>query len=84
MLLNYIYRNIKPLKSQSKQQNRTSIRKSVTTGKKSDTKAMIKKDDRKVQKKDDVNKVYFIFIIEYIKNDIYKLYLIFIIFLHIV
>lgn len=62
MLLNYIYRNIKPLKNQSKQ-NRTSIRKSVTTGKRSDTKAMVKKDDRKIQKKDDINKVYFIFII---------------------
>ncbi|OAD58861.1 Katanin p60 ATPase-containing subunit A-like 1 [Eufriesea mexicana] len=48
--------NIRPLKNQSKQSNRTSIRKSVTTGKRSDAKGVVKKDDRKASRKDDLNK----------------------------
>ncbi|XP_031838408.1 katanin p60 isoform X2 [Nomia melanderi] len=45
-------KNIRPLKNQPKQQNRTSIRKSVATGKKPDTKT-VKRDDKKMPRKDD-------------------------------
>ncbi|XP_076297520.1 katanin p60 isoform X3 [Lasioglossum baleicum] len=48
-------KNIRPLKNQPKQQNRTSIRKSVPSGKKPDIKP-VKRDDRKVSRKDDLNK----------------------------
>ncbi|XP_076631258.1 katanin p60 isoform X1 [Colletes latitarsis] len=49
-------KNIRPLKHQSKQQNRTSVRKSIVTGKKSDAKTIVKKDEKKVSRKDDINK----------------------------
>lgn len=62
MLILLNYRNVRPLKNQPKQQNRTSVRRSVTTGKRPDAK-IAKKDDRKAPRKDDVNKVNFIFIL---------------------
>ncbi|XP_076481988.1 katanin p60 isoform X1 [Bombus vancouverensis nearcticus] len=49
-------KNIRPLKNQPKQQqNRTNVRRSVTTGKRTDAK-IAKKDERKTSRKDDINK----------------------------
>lgn len=49
-------KNIRPLKNQPKQQqNRTNVRRSVTTGKRPDAK-IAKKDERKTSRKDDINK----------------------------
>lgn len=61
MLISLNYRNVRPLKNQPKQ-NRISVRRSVTAGKRPDAK-IAKKDDRKAPRKDDANKVNFFLIL---------------------